>query len=94
MTNYQRLLLIRDVLDYYGFESQMDMMMEKCAELVVAIVHYKKEKEWEYKMVEELADVWILLVQMAEMLGSKDVIKMVDSKLENVERVISELKNN
>lgn len=94
MTNFQRLMIIEDIASQYGLLSQLDMMVEECGELIVAINHYKRQRVKEDEVIEEIADVWIVLVQLALLLGQKDVIEMVDKKLRRVERVINELKNN
>lgn len=94
LTNFQRLLIIQDVANRYEIDEQMDMMVEKCGGLIVAIENYKRKRETEGELVEELADVWIMLVQIALFFGQENVNDEVDRKLVRINRVINELKNN
>lgn len=94
LTNFRRLLIIQDVANRYEIDEQMDMMVEKCGGLIVAIENYKRKRETEEELVEELADVWIMLVQIALFFGQENVNDEVDRKLVRINRVINELKNN
>ena len=51
-------------IEKYGFKSQADMMIEECAELIAAIQRYKRDRTDERPILEEMADVAIMLEQM------------------------------
>lgn len=60
--------LIR-IADHYGLESQLDMLQEECAELIQAISKYKRNGS--SGIVEEMADVFILLDQVIYLLNKQ-----------------------
>lgn len=71
-------------VDYYGIVGQQDKTIEECAELIQAISKLKYE---EYDMtiknvIEEMADVQIMLKQMFYLLDcEKDVKKVMAYKV-------------
>lgn len=66
--------IIKNAIDTYGVEAQVDMAIEEMSELIKALVKYKRaQKEpskWDYKaivranVVEEIADVDIMIEQL------------------------------
>ena len=69
---------------HYGFVSQSRQTIEEMAELTVAIskIHRDWNKEHLDNLIEELADVQIMLEQMIYLTGSKyDVQAVIDSKV-------------
>ena len=74
---------IRHIANHYGFESQSRQLMEECGELTQAVnkmwratkavTHDPKQAmaviEAENNLVEEIADVSIMIIQIQEMLG-------------------------
>ena len=62
-------LVNRDILQVainrWGHDSQMDQLIEECAELIVAIHHLRRSKDNLLPVLEELADVEIMLEQMS-----------------------------
>ena len=62
-------LVSRDILqaaiNKWGNEAQLDQMIEECAELIVAINHLRRKKSDLLPVLEELADVEIMLEQMS-----------------------------
>lgn len=51
-------------LRYYGFIEQYHKTVEECGELVTALMHYHFEKCGYKKVLEEIADVYIMCEQM------------------------------
>lgn len=69
--------IIRKVLDLRG-DKQLGMVIEECAELIQAISkyqrraigdHYLDEREIRENMVEEIADVYVVLQTARDLLG-------------------------
>ena len=75
--------LYKDCLNVWGSKAQMRQAQEECAELIVAINHYcrNRDRGWS-KMVEETADVYLMINQMMEILGRDDVMSCVHAKAE------------
>ena len=54
----------------FGAEAQLRMCQEECGELIVAINHYSRRRISVRKVLEEAADVQIMLDQVIEILDS------------------------
>lgn len=82
MTDLQR-ALCRDIFDYYGSNMQMDVMQEECAELIQAISKVKRKgfRASTDNLIEELADVEIMIEQLKYMLKD-DLEAVIKVKLE------------
>ena len=83
MTDLQR-ALCRDIFDHYGSNMQMDVMQEECAELIQAISKIKRKgfrASTFDNLIEELADVEIMIEQMKYMLKD-DLEAAIKVKLE------------
>ena len=61
--------LYRKSLDTYGLSSQLDQTIEECAELTIAIRHYKRGRCTIEDLAAEMADVEIMLEQMRLVYG-------------------------
>ena len=87
MTDLQR-ALCRDIFNHYGSNMQMDVMQEECAELIQAISKVKRKglrastfDNLIEELIEELADVEIMIEQMKYMLKD-DLEAVIKVKLE------------
>ena len=74
-------------LTRWGRNPQINMVIEECSELIKAIMKYKREKTQETleSIIEEAADVQIMLFQLAYILG---IEKEINAKFhEKVEKL-------
>ena len=65
---------LKSIINHYGLDAQMDMMIEECSELIKALLKYRRTKngansifklgEFRGDIVSEMADVEIMLRQM------------------------------
>ena len=94
LTGAERMEIVERVAKNYGFPPLLDMMIEECGEMIVAINHYKRQRVTTERLIEEFADIWIVLKQMGVFLDESSIANVIDYKLRRVERVINELKNN
>lgn len=94
MTGAERMEILERVAKYYGFTPLLDMMMEECGEMIVALNHYKRQRVSTEKLIEEFADIWIVLKQMGVLLDENAIANVIDYKLRSIDGVIDELKNN
>jgi len=71
--------LFKDCIEYWGEDAQYRQAIEELGELVVAVAHYlrRKDSESQLHVVEETADVYLMLNQIMEMVGRERVMKMV-----------------
>lgn len=71
MTNRES-KIFQDALNTFGIDNQKEMLKEECAELIVALSHYDRNRASKEAVITELADVSIMLDQMILLFGEKD----------------------
>lgn len=83
MTPEQREVIAKLAIEKYGRAAQLRQLQEECAELIVAISHYFRQRSDARKdLIEEVADVTIMLMQLTPPLNyTNDVSDMIDYKL-------------
>lgn len=59
-------------LDKYGLEAQFDQCIEELAELIVALRHNKRLRNTAMDVLNEIADVEIMLEQMKLIFGEHE----------------------
>jgi NTP pyrophosphatase (non-canonical NTP hydrolase) len=79
MTKYHE--IYRAALAKWGEEAQFDQAVEECAELIAALKHYKRDKVGCQQIVDELADVALMVGQLSFMLGEERVEQAIEAKL-------------
>lgn len=86
-TNEQ--VLYQKAVNHFGWIQQLDMVVEECAELILALQHFIRNKASADDVVNEIADVEIMCAQMRRLLfPGVDDAKV--KKLERLERLIQE----
>ncbi len=73
-----------------GTSGQYDQMVEECAELIAAIKHFQREKIDKQDVIDELADVTLMLGQLTWMFGEEQVNKTVEKKLQKLEHLLQD----
>lgn len=61
-----------EIMAHYGAEAQKDILIEECSELILAVEKSRRQydrPEFTANMVEEMADVQILLMQFISLFG-------------------------
>ncbi|MEZ4484743.1 MAG: MazG nucleotide pyrophosphohydrolase domain-containing protein [Syntrophotaleaceae bacterium] len=81
--------IYRATLDKWGEEAQFDQAVEECAELIAAIKHYKREKVDRQQIIDELADVTLMVGQLAFMLGEDRVEQAIEAKLQKLKVLLA-----
>lgn len=83
---------IKQIADYYGYESQMDMLCEECGEFVQARNKLRRNVDGAYQnCLEEIADIAIMVEQMKLICGADRINKIMDEKLDRqIQRIIAE----
>lgn len=74
----------------WGESSQIDMAIEECAELIVALQHHRRGRITFEACAEEIADVWIMVRQL-EIIMEDDSV--AEAKLAKIERLKSRLQS-
>lgn len=80
---------IKAIADYYGYESQMDMMCEECAEFIQARNKLRRNTNGAYdSLLGEIADVAIMVEQMKLICGADRIESIINDKLNRqIERI-------
>ncbi|MEG0306148.1 MAG: hypothetical protein RR612_11855 [Oscillospiraceae bacterium] len=78
--------LLQKAISTYGTNSQLDMAVEEMSELTKEICKRKKGKENRAEILEEIADVKIMLEQLKIIfcISDDDIERMVTSKLDRL----------
>lgn len=63
--------LYLQAINHWGKEAQMDMALEELDELSLAILHHRRGKVGIPEIVDEMADVYIMLGQLEIILGTE-----------------------
>lgn len=75
-------------LDRWGEQAQYDQAIEECAELITALMHYRRDKNDRREVIDELADVTLMLGQLTWMFGEDQVKEAVTIKLRKLEKLM------
>ena len=81
--------LYRDAIKLWGIELQFGMLTEECGELLTAVNQWRRGRVLEMKVIEEMADVIIMIRQVLVVMGrepdSKVLEEMIHKKLNKME---------
>jgi NTP pyrophosphatase (non-canonical NTP hydrolase) len=81
--------IYQKTIDTWGEEAQYDQMIEECAELIAALKHFKRGKIEDQDVINELADVTLMVGQLTWMMGDKKVAATVEKKLQKLETLLN-----
>lgn len=75
---------LRIIADHYGLENQLRQLAEECSELAVEANHSARKGSTTVRLIEEIADVEIMLDQVRYLAGiqESDVLEIRFYKLE------------
>jgi len=81
--------LYRATVEVWGEQAQYDQAAEECAELIAALMHYRREKVDAQQVVDELADVTLMLGQLTWMFGQQKVEEAVERKRQKLDGLMA-----
>ena len=86
---------IMKIAYHYGYEAQREQFEEECAEAILAAQKVKRHgsKQAFEDLEGEIADVIIMAVQMRLLMSTKDIDKIINSKLDRQIQRIKEEEN-
>lgn len=76
-------------VDTYGTDAQTWMAVEEMSELSNAIAKYRRNRVTNKDVCEEIADVFIMLIQLSYIYGVEDVDTFVDQKMDKLKKKLS-----
>lgn len=82
------IVVIKLAVEKFGPESQMDMSIEECSELINALCKLRRGRVGPIDVVTEIADVQIMCEQLAYMFGEKSVADERKRKIERLRKRI------
>ena len=83
--------LYQAALAKWGADAQYDQMVEECAELITALKHFRRGKTDQQAVINELADVSLMLGQLAWMFGADKVAAATQQKLAKLNDLLATL---
>ena len=78
--------ILRRAIEVYGCHAQINMALEEMGELIVALQHELRGRASHVEVCEEVADVQIMMEQLAMMFGKDIVRKYYESKIKRLEQ--------
>ncbi|SEA00021.1 hypothetical protein SAMN05660420_01019 [Desulfuromusa kysingii] len=84
--------IYQKTISQWGKEAQYDQMVEECAELITALKHFRRGKVNQQVVIDELADVTLMLGQLRWMFGAAEVDSAVQKKLLKLNQLMEGLK--
>jgi NTP pyrophosphatase (non-canonical NTP hydrolase) len=82
--------IYRATLAKWGEDGQYDQAVEECAELITVLKHFRRGKADAAAVINELADVSLMVGQLSYMFGEAEVQKAIGAKLEKLGRLLAE----
>lgn len=73
--------LCEEAVMLWGVDAQIDMAIEECGELIVALNHYRRGRVGYREVLQEVADVKILVEQMASLFGREPLKDIYSNKV-------------
>ena len=90
MKKQERLSLYKEAIDKWGEEAQVNMLNEECGELITAVAQFKRGRTSHHDVMTELADVSIMVEQIAAMMNYDDYEMEKDRKLTRLKEKLEE----
>lgn len=94
MEKKDRIELYKKAINTWGEEAQVNMLYEECGELITAIAQFRRGRVMQKDVMTELADVSIMVEQMATLLNFEDYEAEKNNKLKRLEKRLENYGNN
>ena len=59
--------LYRQAIEKWGIDSQLDMAIEECSEVIQAIIHFRRRRCGLDKVIEEIVDISLCVEQLKQL---------------------------
>ncbi len=79
-----------ETISLWGEKAQYDQTIEECAELIAALQHFARGKISKEAVIDELADVFLMVGQLTYMLGEDHVHAAVEKKVAKLRALLEE----
>ena len=88
MEKEQRIELYKKAITKWGIDAQTEMIYEECGELITALAQFRRGRTTRHDVITELADVSIMVEQIALLNGYDDFEKEKNRKLDRLKERI------
>ncbi|MBW2520335.1 MAG: antitoxin [Deltaproteobacteria bacterium] len=82
--------IYRQAIEKWGEHAQSDQAIEECAELIATLKHYRRGKVPSQSVINELADVILMIGQLVYMFGEDKVTAAIGCKISKLENLLKE----
>ena len=82
--------VLEKAIHKWGYGPQLRMAMEECGELVAAIAQYERGRVTSAALIEEVADVLIMMHQLRLILGPEFVDEAYNKKIERLRKRLND----
>jgi len=83
--------ICKNAVRMWGAIQQRRMLVEECAELIVALHHQDRHKCTSRDVISEIADVTILLEQMKSVYRPELIEAAIEEKINRLENILGEI---
>lgn len=90
MMRYQE--IYAKTINKWGEQAQYDQTIEECAELIASLQHFARGKVGEDAVVNELADVFLMIGQLTYMFGEELLSEAVEKKIAKLNLLLEDTK--
>jgi len=81
--------LYKDCIEAWGERTQLRQAQEECAELIIAINHFcRNRKTGLEEIIEEAADVFLMVNQVIEIVGRDKVMAVASYKVDRTNKLL------
>lgn len=89
---YVDYIVLLDAIETYGEQKQMDMVVEECAELINAVMKFRRDRCEVKDITTEMADVVIMIAQLARILNlnAYELEDEIARKMDRLKKRLSE----
>ena len=84
MQKEDRIKIYKEAIAKWGEEAQVNMLNEECGELITAVAQFRRGRTSHHDVMTELADVAIMVEQLATIMSYSDFEQEKERKLERL----------
>lgn len=81
--------LYAKTIDKWGEKAQYEQAVEECAELIATLQHFGRGKVDREVVVDELADVYLMLGQLIYMFGEEGFTYALEKKITKLQNLLN-----
>jgi NTP pyrophosphatase (non-canonical NTP hydrolase) len=78
-------------INKWGEKAQYDQTIEECAELIAVLQHFARGRVTADAVVDELADVFLMIGQLTYMFGEGKVMTAVECKIAKLHKLLEDV---